>query len=784
MKFHCQLAKHGSKKCPARYRQDVSGLRPKVYSRSRLWFIGFVVAWVLGVSPVTMAQMAGAGSNEQYLWQPRQEFGAPELRGGELELRSAGRSSAALHLQTDFDIRVNGLIAEIIMKQTFRNPGKERLDGVYRFPLQESSAVKAMSIQIGDRKIVGRIKEKAEAKRIFKAAKAKGQRAGLTEQLRPNVFRQSLANIGPGETVVVELTVLQKIEVKNNHGSLDFELRLPTTITPRYQPSAQLQASPNTKQEDAISLGVDGWPSTFTKAQLIKQDRKTNDETETDAVSGNKAKTFLDNQWTLGQFKNFTVDEGDESSPETNTMSLAILLNAGLPLLGIHSESHRIKSENLGRQQSISLTAGHEAMDRDFVLRWQLDVGVKPTAAMFRETLGQEEYALLMLMPPLNVPVNIPRELIFIIDTSGSMGGESIRQAKAALSMAVGRLGLEDRFNIIEFNSNYSLYSPSSVGVNKLERRQALGFVENLEASGGTNMAPALNVALTADTPEGFVKQIVFITDGSVSNEAELFELVDSKLGEGRLFTVGIGSAPNGYFMSQAAKFGRGSHTSIGNLRELGAKMEILFRRLESPVLTDVNVEWPAELKVQMWPENIPDLYWGEPLTVSAKLTDNNSAKMLSGEVTVTGSIGGAMWQQRITLAQGTPAEHNGVASLWAREKISALLNQKIKGRAIADVRKDVLEVALRHQLMSPFTSFVAVEERVEKHYLKKGKSKNPQVKVANLIPKGSTIKVYPKTATGVDLLLLTSLFLLLLAYFVMRPWQFVKLFSRDRVSV
>lgn len=779
MKFHSRLAKQRSNKCSEDYPRSMSGLRAKIDSEPHSWVVGVIWALLLGLAPLVQGQAFDVGQSGDYLWQSRQEFGVSALRGGELELRSADRSSAALHMQTDFDVRVNGLIAEIIMTQTFRNPGKETLDGVYRFPLQESSAVKAMSILIGDRKIIGKIKEKSEAKKIFKAAKAKGQRAGLTEQLRANVFRQSLANIGPGETVVVELTVLQKIDVKNNHGNLDFELRLPTTITPRYQPAVPAQSNLNTKGE-TIALGTDGWSATLTKNADVKPSSETGGTAETVSISENEVKKFLNNQWTMGQFKNFAIGDSDELNSKDNTMSLAIVLDAGLPLLGVHSEFHRIKSESRGSNQYISLSAGHEAMDRDFMLRWQLDVGAKPTAAMFRETIGQEEYALLMLIPPLSIPVNIPRELIFIIDTSGSMGGESIRQAKAALAMAVGRLGVEDRFNIIEFNSDHSSFSPESVGVNNLERRQALSFVDNLEASGGTNMAPALNAALTADTPEGFVKQIVFITDGSVSNEAELFKLVDQKLGEGRLFTVGIGSAPNGYFMSKAAKFGRGSHISIGNLRELGAKMEGLFRRLESPVLTDVKVKWPAGLNVQMLPENIPDLYWGEPLVASVKLTDNNSAKIISGEVVVFGSIGGSMWQQKITLAQGTPAEHKGVASLWAREKISELMDQNIKGRAMAKVREDVLEVALRHQLMSPFTSFVAVEERVVKP--KPNKAKNAQVKVANLIPKGSTLKVYPKTATGADLLLIISLFLLLLAYAVIRPYGFVGLFLRLRV--
>ncbi len=396
-------------------------------------------------------------------------------------------------------------------------------------------------------------------------------------------------------------------------------------------------------------------------------------------------------------------------------------------------------------------------MDRDFVLTWQPVSGSAPAAALFTEQVEGEYYGLLMVLPPAPEFAGPPpaRELIFVVDTSGSMGGVAIEQARRSLSRALQELRPEDRFNIIEFNStHHALYRrPMPATDHYVQRAQE--FVRLLQATGGTEMLPALRAALEPgqDADELVeqlpLRQVIFITDGAVGNEVALFEEISARLGNSRLFTVGIGSAPNSWFMREAARFGRGSHTHIGALEEVGDKMAALFAGLSQPAVLDLDVSWPGQERpgqVEAWPARLPDLYLGQPLLVSVKF----GATPPRGEVVVSGDIGGQPWRQAIQLAAGadpqTGPRHEGVASLWARQKIAGLLDGIILGRSAEAVRADVLPIALRHQLLSPYTSFVAVEEIVS---LPPGEFA-AGVPVPNSRPLGQAPQTfaYPRTAT------------------------------------
>ena len=268
-----------------------------------------------------------------------------------------------------------------------------------------------------------------------------------------------------------------------------------------------------------------------------------------------------------------------------------------------------------------------------------------------------------------------------------------------------------------------------------------------LDASGGTEMLPALRAALTpidALHEQAALRQVIFITDGAVGNETALFETLSSQLGSSRLFTVGIGSAPNSWFMRKAAEFGRGAHTHIGDLNEVGQKMAALFEQLAHPAAVNLQVKWPVA--VEAWPQRIPDLYQGEPLSLAANFGVNPPR----GELLVSGEINGKHWQKRVQVGAATDTAeagtHRGIGSIWARRKISGLLDQKITGRDEASVRAEVLPLALSHQLLSPYTSFVAVEEIVSRP-VAEGLGSKP---VANTRPRGQSDQTfaYPRTAT------------------------------------
>jgi Ca-activated chloride channel family protein len=382
---------------------------------------------------------------------------------------------------------------------------------------------------------------------------------------------------------------------------------------------------------------------------------------------------------------------------------MTITLNAGFPLAEVLSTYHPVDVV-AGADNRYHVMLANDAVpaDRDFELVWSPQVGAAPAAALLTEARDGNTYALLMVMPPAatdDAP-RMAREIVYIIDTSGSMEGTSIVQAKAALAMALDRLQPGDRFNVIEFNSLTRLLFAAPMPVDPATIGAARAFVSKLRARGGTEMKPALEAALAPDAAPGFVRQVVFLTDGAVGNDAELINLIGERLGERRLFTVGIGSAPNAYFMTKAAQFGRGTYTYIGDVREVGAKMGSLFRKLESPVLTDLVVTWPGA--VEAFPRALPDVYAGEPVVVTAALAS------AIGDVTISGRRGDTRWEARVALAPD--GIEPGIGVLWARAKIDALTDAMKGGAGEAEIRPAIVDVALTHHLVSKYTSLVAVD--------------------------------------------------------------------------
>jgi Ca-activated chloride channel family protein len=440
----------------------------------------------------------------------------------------------------------------------------------------------------------------------------------------------------------------------------------------------------------------------------------------------------------------------------THPVSIQIALDAGVPLGAIESPYHRIEVKESGdSRRDITLAEGTAPADRDFELAWTPRAAALPQAAWFTEERDGAYYGLLMVLPPGPArAVRLPREVIFVLDTSGSMGGASLRQAKEALALALGRLQPDDRFNVIEFNSSARGLFPAAREADVDSLRAATRWVGSLDARGGTEMASALHLALDGAQDSTRVRQVIFLTDGAVGNEERLFGLIRSRLGGSRLFTVGIGSAPNSHFMTKAAQLGRGTFTYIGRIEEVRARMSELFGKLETPVLKGLQAYWPQGAQVEAWPARLPDLYAGEPVVLVARL------ERLEGEVRIGGTRNGAAWQARVPLAR--PADAPGIGSLWAREKVSALLDSLREGAPESEVRAQVIELASAHRLVTRYTSFVAVD---------KAPARPPEealklAEVPVLFPDGwDYAKVYgelPRGAAGSPLALVLGLLLLL----------------------
>ena len=648
-----------------------------------------------------------------------------------------------LHIESYVDIQASGLIAVVNLTQTFKNPSNQWVEGRYLFPLPDDAAVNGMEMHIGDRLIKGVIKEKQAAKKIYQQAKSAGKKASLMEQHRPNLFSQKVANIGPQEHIVVKLRYQQPISYKNEA----FHLRFPMTITPRYIPGAQHQnqhpSSEANSHHQAVEVGDQGWGWANATTQVPDAHLITPPMVENTSTEAHMA----------------------------NPISINILLDAGLPLASIDSHYHDISTTKKGHQHLIELAKGKVTMDRDFSLSWKTTASATPTAAVFNETINGDDYSLIMLMPPIlkqanNTANTIPKDSIFIIDTSGSMGGTSIRQAKKGLIFALQQLTQKDTFNIIEFNSQYSLFQQQPVQATKNNIQQAIHFVEKLNAGGGTEMLSALNAAFSQKQTEHHLKQIIFITDGSIGNEENLFSSIHKNLGSARLFTIGIGSAPNSFFMRKAAEFGRGSFTYIGDINEVNQKMADFFSQITQPNMRDISAHTKTEALTQLqnidiFPKRIPDLYQGEPIMIAVR-KDYEMDNLI-----IKGNYQGKPWQQLLSIKNGK--NHAGISTIWARKKIESLLDDKRTGTAEDTIKPKVLNIALTHQLMSPYTSFVAVEEKISRQ----NNQAINTLPIPNIVAKGQTLQHinYPQTATPLWLHLFSGFISIFLALLLQRRY-------------
>ena len=592
-----------------------------------------------------------------------------EVSSGSLLLQSAtpGRYVEAPLVAADVKMDIAGPIIRTRLTQRFTNPTDKWVEGVYAFPLPEDAAVDTLKIVIGDRFIEGDIKERQEARIIYEEAAANGQRAGLVEEERPNLFTTSLANIGPGETVAIQIEYQDKARLDNGVWST----RFPLVIAPRYSPKATYGL---TADKDGRTLSV--------KDPVPDRDRITppvlHPAQEPSGAEGLRLPVNFD-----------------------------ISLEAGVPIADVSSQTHALKVSTSGKDSAhISLKDGDVPADRDFVLSWKPEPAKAPTASLFREERNGEDYLLAVVNPPaMKVQgQRRDRETIFVIDNSGSMSGESMDQAKQGLLLALDRLQPTDEFNVIRFDDTMDQLFTTAVPANEQNLARAKRFVASLEANGGTEMLPALKAALIDKDKSGKdeVRQVVFITDGAIGNEDELFAAIHDGLGRSRLFTVGIGSAPNAYFMSRAARQGRGTFTYMDDVTKVAEQSAKLFAALENPVMTDLQVKLPSGA-ADAYPSPLPDLYAGEPVTLVLR------AKDLKGDFTISGQLNGSAWSRTFSVADAAQAK--GIGQLWARAKIAGFEESRYSGMSEEQVDKGVLKTALDFHLVSRLTSLVAIDK-------------------------------------------------------------------------
>ena len=620
-----------------------------------------------------------------------------------LELHDGnGSAFDAPILHTDVEINVSGVALRAVVIQRFMNASEDWVEGVYRFPLPTGAAVNGLRMKIGDRVIVGEIHERQQAEHRYEQAKRTGRKASLVKAHRPNLFTTKVANLGPGETLEIEIAYFQELPLSTGAQ----QLRFPMVIGPRYSPRL------NDASEGKINDTSIPFIPTRTRAAL-----------------------------------------------NHNPLAIQVLINLGVPLASVRSLYHEVKVEQNGTAYSVSLANQTTPANRDFVMEFTPRADAQPKTALLSEKFGDYVYGLMMIMPPqANAAARLAREVTFIFDRSGSMSGTSIAQAKAALLLALEQLTSVDRFNIVQFNSQSDqlFATPAPVSPETLER--ATSYVSKLTATGGTEMMGALARAFSSPGSNNHLQQVIFITDGNVTNEAQLFSYIERELKQRRLFTVGIGSAPNHYFLQQAAKAGKGFHTAIGDLGEVEQRMNELLNKLKKPRLRDIEIK-TDHADIEYWPQTVPDLYTGEPISIAFRARPGPVAMQLDGKLPTQ------HWRADLSIQGGQ--QRQGLAELWGQRKIAALMvdHRRANGKAAQQsmIRQAVINTALDSHLVSKFTSLVAVDKTPSNFSGRPNKTKS----IARNSPHGWTLgkssMTLPQTATSANLRILSGLSLCVL---------------------
>jgi Ca-activated chloride channel homolog len=592
----------------------------------------------------------------------------PQVGEGCLLYRSpiAGRYEDVPLIHTDAVLDVRGLVASATVTQQYANSTTQPIEAVYAFPLPHDAAVYDMEIRVGNRVILSVVRERQEAKRVYDAAKSAGKHAALLEEERPNIFTTSIANIMPGDRIDIRMRYVEPLRWEGDHMRIEF----PMVVGPRYIPGTQ-----------AVGHAGTGWAS------------------DTDAVS---------------DASRITPVVRHPESRSGHDISVTVDLDAGFEAAAIKSVSHEISVRRLadGRQH-VELATGNTIPNKDFVLEVKQAESTQPKTALFLSPArdsGETEF-LLAAFPPTTQPgARMPVEMLYMIDVSGSMEGTSIQQARGALLQALDRLQPCDRFGILAFSSGYREFSPDPLPATARNLSAARRYVKGLQAGGGTEMLPALQHLMRKPASADYVRHIILLTDGDLGNEEQIFAAMRSDLGNARLYTIAIGSAPNLFLATKMAQFGRGTFTHIADISEIEEQMSRLFASIESPVLTDIKLTFSGVEVAEVYPEHIPDLFLHQPLLIFGRITKGSA-----GTVHLTARAGSDPYEASIAFDASQAAFHPGITTLWARQRVEDLMDQwrHTDEKGQTEIRGSVIAHAIRYNLVTRFTSLVAVEEVV-----------------------------------------------------------------------
>jgi Ca-activated chloride channel homolog len=551
---------------------------------------------------------------------------------------------------TRVEISVSGVIADVKVRQIYRNEGSRPINASYVFPASTRAAVYSMRMQIGDEIIVAKIKEREQAKKDFEQAKEEGKSASLLEQQRPNVFSMSLANLMPQEPVEIELRYTELLVPTDSV----YEVVFPTVVGPRY-------ASPNdeTKKEDG-----------FVETPYQRQ--------------------------------------GEQPA---SALHITARIAAGVPIYDLSCPSHQImpqwQTQNVAQ---LTLDDSNPFQgNRDFVLRYRL-AGDQITSGLLLFQDADENFFLYMAQPPKRVATDaIPaREYIFVVDVSGSMEGFPLNTSKRLLKDLIGKLRPTDLFNVVLFAGDSTVLSPQSLQANQQNIDRAIHLLEQQRGSGGTELMAAIQEAMSLPRQDGISRSVVLVTDGYVSGEQGVFEHIRANVNRCNVFAFGIGASVNRYLIEGIAKAGMGEPFIVTDESEAEGAATKFREYIETPVLTDIQVRSIGFDTYDVNPMRFPDLLAQRPIILFGKWRGP-----VAGTIELTGKTGQGDFISELDVANSKPDENNGALRyLWARSRIAELSDYGSSDLAEENI-KAITALGLKYNLLTRYTSFIAVREVV-----------------------------------------------------------------------
>jgi len=586
---------------------------------------------------------------------------------GILQVVEAGRP-----VQKDFPLKhtkvradVSGPVARVEVTQTFANPYEDTIEAIYVFPLPHEAAVDDLTMRLGERVIRGVIERRDEARRRYEEAKRQGKVAALLEQERPNIFTQSVANILPGNDVEITIAYVETLEYEKG----TYELAFPTVVGPRFIPPG---AAP-----DVVPAGGD--PTLLRPAPGVPDADRINPP-----------------------FLPPSVRSGHD-------LEIAVELDSGVPFRAVTSPTHAVSATRHGDSKAtVVLNPLDSIPNKDFVLRWTIAEG--PGTAVLANHDGENGYLAVLLHPELAPSSSeiTPKEMIFVLDCSGSMSGEPIAAAKALVRHALRQMNASDTFQILRFSEHASGMSATPIAVTPGNVRDGIAYLETLNGSGGTMMIEGIKAALDTPRDDGRLRIVMFLTDGYIGNDDEILAAVRGRIGNARLFSFGVGSSVNRYLLDGLAEEGRGEVAYFLPGSEVGTEVGKFYDRIRSPYLTDVELVWSGVEVADVYPARVPDLFAGRPLRVHARYADARR-----GTLEVRGKIAGRDWRRRVELdLPGKESGNAALGSLWARARIGDLERSMRSGER-PEVVEEITQLGLSHRLVTRYTSFVAIEEKI-----------------------------------------------------------------------